>query len=46
MERVRDTRPMGFWDLWYPSMVGVVAGGVSLRRRWLIWVVEDVIVGW
>jgi hypothetical protein len=30
---------MGFWDLWYPSAVGVVAGGA-------IWVAEDVIVGW
>jgi hypothetical protein len=27
MERVGDARPMGFWDLWYPSAVGVVAGG-------------------
>jgi hypothetical protein len=23
----RDARPMCFWDLWYPSTVGVVAGG-------------------
>jgi hypothetical protein len=46
MEQVGDARPMGFWDVWYPSAVGVVAGGVSLRWRWPIWVVEDVIVGW
>jgi hypothetical protein len=27
IERVRDARPMGFWDLWYPSAMGVVARG-------------------
>jgi hypothetical protein len=26
MERVGDAVPMGFWDLLYPSTVGVVAG--------------------
>jgi hypothetical protein len=26
MARVVDARPMGFWGLWYPSVVGVVAG--------------------
>jgi hypothetical protein len=27
MAHVRDARPMGFLDLWYPFAVGVVAGG-------------------
>jgi hypothetical protein len=26
MVRDVDAQPMGFWGLWYPSMVGVVAG--------------------
>jgi hypothetical protein len=26
MARVVDAQPMGFWDLWYPSVVEVVAG--------------------
>jgi hypothetical protein len=27
MAHVRDARPMGFLDLWYPFAAGVVAGG-------------------
>jgi hypothetical protein len=46
MERDGDAQPMGFWDLWYPYVVGVVAGGGEFEVGWLIWVVEDVIVGW
>jgi hypothetical protein len=27
MARIAESQPMGFLDLWYPSVVGVVAGG-------------------
>jgi hypothetical protein len=46
MGRVVDAQPVGFWDLWCPSVVEAVVGKGDFAMEVWMWLVRDLIVRW